>query len=79
MNLTDNTSIPAELMDRQRVQNDGNASSTTAIGSELMSYQPSQQTIDFTDFLNLEDDQLATGMNAPGSLQNQTDTQKQCF
>lgn len=71
MNPTDNTSVP-ELMNRQRGQNDAspNPQVTTAAGSELISYQPSQTPIDFTDFLNLEDDQQLNALNAPGSFAN---------
>lgn len=60
MNPTDTTNIPG-LVERQRDQNDASANNVT--GSELISYnQPDQQTpIDFTDFLNLDDSQLASG------------------
>lgn len=60
MNPTDTTNIPG-LAERQRDQNDASANNVT--GSELISYnQPDQQTpIDFTDFLNLDDTQLASG------------------
>lgn len=67
MNPSDNT---AELMNRQRDQNDASPNpgmQTTTTGSELMSYQPAQTPIDFTDFLNLEEDQM-NALNAPGSL-----------
>lgn len=84
MNPTDTTNIP-ELMDRQRAQNDASPIPTTAAaaavsaaaavaatptGSEVMSYQPTQTPIDFTDFLNLEDEQLNALNDASGSLEN---------
>lgn len=47
------------------------AATAATTGSELISYQPSQTPIDFTDFLNLEEDQM-NAMNASGSLENQT-------
>lgn len=65
MNPTDATSIPG-MDERQRSQNDTSPHPQAATGSELMSYQGVQQPIDFTDFLNLDENELA--MNAPGSL-----------
>lgn len=65
MNPTDTTTMPG-MEDRQRAQND--STQQTATGSELISYQQGQQPIDFTDFLNLDDNELA--MNASGSLVN---------
>lgn len=67
MNPTDTTTMPG-MEDRQRVQNE--SSSQAATGSELISYQQVQQPIDFTDFLNLDDNELA--MNASGSLVKDT-------
>lgn len=79
MNPTDNTAIPPGLDDRQRQQNEGSANVTSAAatsvgnvgpqnsiaGNELISYQQ-QQPIDFTDFLNIDDNDLA--LNASGSF-----------
>lgn len=71
MNPTDNTALP-ELMNRQRGQNDASPNpTTTATGSELISYQQSQTPMDFTDFLNLEDEQL-NALNAPGLSETET-------
>lgn len=78
MNPTDNTAITPGLDDRQRQQNDGSANTTAAAaidsgcaqnsvaGNELISYQQVQQPIDFTDFLNIDDNDLA--LNASGSF-----------
>lgn len=63
MNPTDATQMPG-MDDRQRSQNDNSAQTQT--GSELMSYQQVQTPIDFTEFLNLDDNDLA--MNASGSF-----------
>lgn len=65
MNPTDTTQMPG-MDDRQRTQDDGSSQTQAATGSELISYQQAQTPIDFTDFLNLEDNDLA--MNASGSL-----------
>lgn len=70
MNPTDNTTIPG-LDDRQRQQNDGSTNTTASgaggvTGGELISYQQGQQPIDFTDFLNIDDNDLA--LNASGSF-----------
>lgn len=67
MNPTDST-LPPELQDRLRNQNDTSPNPTT--GSELISYQQQQTPIDFTDFLNLEDHDLT--LNTPGSLAKET-------
>lgn len=70
MNPTDNTTIPTGLDDRQRQQNDGSANTVglqnSIAGNELISYQHGQQPIDFTDFLNIDDNDLA--LNASGSF-----------
>lgn len=81
MNPTDNTAIPPGLDDRQRQQIDGSANATTTAiggsgsdgtqqnstaGNELISYQQVQQPIDFTDFLNIDENDLA--LNASGSF-----------
>lgn len=73
MNPADNTTIPG-LDDRQRQQNDGASNTATSgggagnvqnsiTGNELISYQ---QPIDFTDFLNIDENDLA--LNASGSF-----------
>lgn len=75
MNPADNTTIPG-LDDRQRQQNDGASNTSTSgsgsgagnvqnsiTGNELISYQ---QPIDFTDFLNIDENDLA--LNASGSF-----------
>lgn len=65
MNPADTTAME----ERQRQQNDGssNAGNSSITGSELISYQPGvQQPIDFTDFLNIDDNDLT--MNASGSF-----------
>lgn len=62
MNPTDTTTIPG-MEDRQRGQN-----ASGSAGSQLISYQQGQQPIDFTDFLNLDDNDLA--LNA-GSFSNE--------
>lgn len=63
MNPTDTTNIPGLEEQRQRTQNDASPNPITT-GNELISYnqQPIEQNpIDFTDFLNLDDSQLASG------------------
>lgn len=60
MNPTDTTTMPVMpgMEDRQRQQNqDGssNAANNSITGSELISYQ---QPIDFTDFLNIDDNDV---------------------
>lgn len=63
MNPTDTTTIPGLEEQRQRNQNDGTSmNSPNCTGSELIQFnQPGQNTIDFTDFLNLDDSQLTSG------------------
>lgn len=74
MNPTDNTSIPSEMDDqRQRQQIDGTSNTAgvqnSITGNELISYQQGQQPIDFTDFLNIDDNDLAlNALNASGSF-----------
>lgn len=67
MNPTDTTNIPGLEDPRQRTQNDASPNPITT-GNELISYNQQQQQpieqqspIDFTDFLNLDDSQLASG------------------
>lgn len=69
MNPADTTTMPG-IENRQRQQNDGssNVANNSITGSELISYQqPGQQPIDFTDFLNIDDNDLT--MNASGSFE----------
>lgn len=79
MNPTDNTAIPPGLDDRQRQQlqqqqqnadgssnTGGGAQQNSITGNELISYQPGHQPIDFTDFLNIDENDLA--LNASGSF-----------
>lgn len=61
MNPTDATIIGG-LDNRDRSQENPATSSDSA----LMSYQPAQTPIDFTEFLNLDANPVA--MNDPGSL-----------
>lgn len=67
MNPSDASNLPnIQGMDgRDRSQNEAAATSDSA----LISYQPSQTPIDFTEFLNLEDNQLP--LNESGSLDKQ--------
>lgn len=66
MNPSDQLNM-GELDARQRGQN--NATPATSQDSALISYQPSQTPIDFTEFLNLEDNQVP--LNEAGSLDDE--------
>lgn len=48
----------------------GNRNQNEASGSELISYQPNTTPIDFTEFLNIDDDQSLLNLNGEGWYPN---------
>lgn len=71
-----NTSMnatPQTIGMENRNNSDDNANAATNLsttGSELMNYQQPQTPIDFTDFLNLDDNQLSLNATESGALEN---------
>lgn len=58
---------PSDIDPNRQDRNQNNTPSATTSGSELISYQPTQNPIDFTEFLNIEDDQSLLTSNQTGS------------
>lgn len=57
---------PSDPGGGDRTQRGQTNEASAASGSELISYQPTQTPIDFTEFLNIDDDQPLLTLNQTG-------------